>query len=934
MRELFLTSFDGIQYGIWKDEILAVRNIRALHRIPLSPARIAGIMIEDGRTVTLADLPACIGHEPSRGKEQGCILLTQEGDEVFGFVISGELRTQSIPSEMFFPLPVYLRSMVSDTCAVHDDIPIPVINIAALYSGLLNAGVISSTGWLQIADAKPQDISGISRLRYIDVAGDLFAVSAGGIEDNAATPGPVTPLPNTPQYVQGVTFHDGRLLPVIDLALRIKSQRVEPDSLMLTAWIAGSAFGLLIGIDAGVMPADEVLIKSAPLISQTSWMKHIVLRTGELIPLVDLALMLTPAASEADNIPVWQRYAPDSGFPDMFFRQEAEVVEFSLLGARYALPKQEVEDIIAFKPCRVIPDVPPIVIGLAEHKGEILPVIDPAMMFGRRSIANSGWRMMLVNNGDFRALVITETVFGEHRLPVSLHRAVPVHLPHNLMYGCYPDGKAVRIILNIEAISVHFEKSMIQIFMPALSQQMRMSPTGVVYTFPDEKAGFKEQVELREEINTFEKVNEEQQPSATITPAETAPPVSNESAFVDEVAEMEEEAKHREFIVAEKIDLEYEDSATTSSQTVPEFKRQAELDGAEFVEWEEAHAASPVEPEPGPEQADVAHAAATSASTRESLRAADESRNNAAFEQAHASPVEEESEKPIVPETNTVAEKAPERTDSLHSGSVRKSPGKAGNSTEHAGINKPSPLEELRASAKKNRQKVSGPASADSPPAEPVRILASAKPGTPYRMSKKVEHLATLSGYQGRAAVKWKRRIAYGTIVALLISVLFYFAGSFDKSLAEKSGQATEPPKTEQVIVQREKTRVKADRTNPEPDKDQAAQVQKKVHVELEAKLQKGQEATKDKETLVLSPLLRNQVEPPPAEQPPAPLELDIPKNRPTDIDVYVVQEGDTLWSISERFTGNPLNYPRIAGENRIADPDLIFPEQRIRLIK
>jgi nucleoid-associated protein YgaU len=45
-----------------------------------------------------------------------------------------------------------------------------------------------------------------------------------------------------------------------------------------------------------------------------------------------------------------------------------------------------------------------------------------------------------------------------------------------------------------------------------------------------------------------------------------------------------------------------------------------------------------------------------------------------------------------------------------------------------------------------------------------------------------------------------------------------------------------------------------------------------------------------------------------------------------------VVVKNDTLWSISERFTGNPFNYPRIAGENRIADPDLIFPGQTIRL--
>jgi nucleoid-associated protein YgaU len=75
------------------------------------------------------------------------------------------------------------------------------------------------------------------------------------------------------------------------------------------------------------------------------------------------------------------------------------------------------------------------------------------------------------------------------------------------------------------------------------------------------------------------------------------------------------------------------------------------------------------------------------------------------------------------------------------------------------------------------------------------------------------------------------------------------------------------------------------------------------------------------------------EVKPKPAPKRPT-LELEIPRSMPVTIDTYIVVEGDTLWSISQRFTGNPYNYPKIAGENRIADPDLIFPGQRIKLIR
>jgi chemotaxis signal transduction protein len=904
MRELFLTSFSGIQYGIWKDEILSVRDIHALHRIPLSPPRIAGIMIDDGRTVTLADLPVCIGYESTQGAETGCILLKQEGDEVMGFVVGGELRTLSIFPELVFPLPKYLKSPTFDSCAVHDDIPIPVINIAELYSGVLKPNDLFSADMLRFPDIQTRGKSGMSQVRFFVAGGEIFSVPAAGIEDRAVKPGPITPLPGTPLYVKGVTFQKGRLLPVFDMSQRIKLQRAAPDSLMLIADIGGNAFCMLIESDQGELPADKVSVKPAPLIAQSSSLKHVVVRSGELIPLIDLAMAFSPGTVATDEKPVWQRYAPDSSFPEIFFRQEVEVVEFLLLGERYALPKQELEDVIAFKPCRALHDIPAIVIGITEHKGEILPVVDPAMMFGRRSLATSEWRMMLVNNGDFRALVITETEFGERRLPMDIHRKVPIHLPHNLMYGCYPDEKAVRIILNVEAISVHFEKSLIQKFMPALSQEMRISPTGTVYIFPEEHAG------------PDEKPGEELQPPATKTPVDTAAPIRDDAMLEQEplpAAEapsetkipIDSEAGSMESTTHEIMAEEHIDFATASSQAVPEFKQHAEVEDAEFVEWEEGETtALPIAPEP--EQTDAVDAAT--------------------------------SEKTIEPETNSAAEAVPEPTVLMGSDSARQSSGTGNKVRESVGTREASALEELKASDKlKREKKISSTAADDSRPRERLRATPSPKQGAPYRMSREVEQLATLSGHGARTDSALKRRIVFSAIIAVLISV-FYLALIRDKPVVENSMQGTEPAKKEQTMVQPEQGKEETIpiRTRTELAKEKAEQSQKDAQAENEAKLKAEQEArSRIQQTLVLSPLSKAQTEPPrPAEIPRPSLELDIPKNKPTDIDVYVVQEGDTLWSISERFTGNPFNYPRIAGENRIADPDLIFPEQRIRLIK
>jgi purine-binding chemotaxis protein CheW len=813
MRELLLTSFGGRQYGIWKDAILSIRDLHALHRIPLSPACIAGIMIDDGQTVTLGDLSVCIGFEPSPAIGQGQILLMAEGEKVTGFVVSGELRTQSISSKMLFPLPDFLKTPGFDTCAVHNGISIPIINIAEFYLRAMKAGGKSFVRAPQIHAAQPWDITGTEQLRFFAAAEELYAVPAAGTDDNVVKLGPITPLPNTPQYVQGVTFLNGRLLPVIDLTQRIKRQSGAPESLMLIANIADAVFGFLIDSDEGTSPAGKVSIKPLPLIAQSSWLKNVVVREGELIPLIDLAMVLSTVSGAAGDKPLWQRYATDSRFTDHFFKHDVEVVEFSLLGVRHALPKVEVEDVIAFKPCRMLPDVVPIVIGVAEHNGEIFPVVDLAMMFGRRSLATPEWRMMLVHNGDFRALVITESVSGERRLPFAIQRAVPIHLPHNLMYGCYPDENAVRIILNVEAISVHFEKSLIQKLMPALSQEMRMSPTGVVYTFPGEKAG------QTEKVVPGEKVGEQPQPSAIMAPARAeAEPVSEAAP------------------------------AAELSPAVPEFKQQAEEAVAEFAEWEEADTMAPA----------------------------------------------------IAPEGNQVH--------------------------EPVAMSKEPPLKILKTSAKKKQpRKVSATETADRRPSEPTSVTASVKSGEPYHSNREVEQLAVLPGHEQRAADKaWKSTIAYGAIVAVLIAV-FYFLGSSDKPVSENSMQGTQPAKIEQAMVQ------------PQV-KEEAIQVKTKAEHEAQAQAEieaRAKQEANAQQTLVLAPLTEEQTEPPRlADKSRAPLELDIPANKPVDIDVYVVQEGDTLWSISQRFTGSPYNYPRIAGENKIANPDLIFPGQRIRLIK
>ena len=61
--------------------------------------------------------------------------------------------------------------------------------------------------------------------------------------------------------------------------------------------------------------------------------------------------------------------------------------------------------------------------------------------------------------------------------------------------------------------------------------------------------------------------------------------------------------------------------------------------------------------------------------------------------------------------------------------------------------------------------------------------------------------------------------------------------------------------------------------------------------------------------------------------------ELEAPEQT-IEVTYYVIEKGDSLWKIAERFYGNGSKYTGIFEENRevITDPDLIFPGQKIRI--
>ena len=70
----------------------------------------------------------------------------------------------------------------------------------------------------------------------------------------------------------------------------------------------------------------------------------------------------------------------------------------------------------------------------------------------------------------------------------------------------------------------------------------------------------------------------------------------------------------------------------------------------------------------------------------------------------------------------------------------------------------------------------------------------------------------------------------------------------------------------------------------------------------------------------------------PKAPTPPAAWSVSAPHPPRALVLTYSVVSGDTLWTISERFYGDPWQYQRIADASDISDPNVIFPGQVLKI--
>jgi len=457
MKKLLHLQLNSVDIAIWEEELEDVRRIESATRLPLDGNGAFDAALIDDRIIYLYDLSDSLGLNPIDRTQRSHALVLLGENKTAGFAVGGDIEPITIEEEDVVPMPDCLRTEVIATCVKHDSRPIPIINLSLLHSNLQQPAPKKAESQLCMRGIDTEEGSSAEGFQTFSCCGHVLAMSHDHIETVHVRDECISKVPFFPGYVEGITIHKGKVVPLIRLpdCLGLERQAVPESAVILEE--AEQCFGFLIDFPLEAIEGHSARKIPLPPLIAAAWMGEAVLEGQEVFPHILPLTLLQSQHSEISGLSSSQRYSLDSRFVSLLYEQEVEVLEFSILGRKCAIPECEAKEPVPLGQVWRVPTSNSIVTGVSKHEGSLIPVLDIAPYFGERSEPEPNWSMVVVENGTFKAFVLSEAVLGKRRLGIERQRELPYQLAKDFVYGCYIDEETVTLILNIASLAFQAE---------------------------------------------------------------------------------------------------------------------------------------------------------------------------------------------------------------------------------------------------------------------------------------------------------------------------------------------------------------------------------------------------------------------------------------------------------------------------------------------
>ncbi len=987
--KLLVTGIGRNRYAIRDEDVQSVHEIQRVHRIPFAPSTFAGISSIDGAMTRLFDLPACLGHDPLDGSGEGQALAFSSGNGKDAFLVKGGLTRIEVKAESLFPMPPHLTSPVLEYCILHSGRLMPVVNIENLYRRLLEGNLAPPACSLPKTFHKDRSSPGSAGkgVAILKVGGETFAIPDSLAAHKAIRLPRLVDMPLAPPYVPGIVYLDGKVWTVLDPSVRLNTRGESAHRSFLP--LGGKPFGLLLHGTRGRLDKKKFNIQPLPSPFKSDLLNSVIVSKNEIVPFLETGFLPTDRKVEFAEV----KYRAASKFRAHFKKKLVKVLIFELAGQRFGVPASQVETEAAALPFRSMPSSRAIAVGVTQWNELVLPVLDLARCFGEQSRVGPGWRMIQLKNGNFRGLLLAERVLGEISLPPESQIALPICLSSKFVHGCFLQDEALRLILDIEALVTHFKHDQVadsfryltmrkwkeeDLLNPGFTVNMN-SPLSADEMPKEETPGADSPVEAHPDQHPWagpgeKKPDDERKVTPYPASAERSLTVEEESTRETPQADPLPEEDN----LCEPTDLESDESHRSSPEVGLDLHQEnnSEPESPEPAMTDEAEALLPSDYIREPEQLEKPvqphNETADNRFPRTHVLTTDPEKDGSLPEHGDE-PLDLSDTEGLVADTSGESEdSAPDRfiqpkIDAQHEPSFEESDDAAARASEPHHTDK------------KSETLLNG--GLFSVGSERVRI-------PPFRqdtnqLRNRVD-LVVETSKEDKAEGQSGRRKNRGGWLALLILLLLVAGGYlFSTDLFQRPTELQTTSHEQSVVVEPSETNNERQSGSYEIRENPPGGVEPKMFIADDAPSfpSRTTDASYPKETpvdgqtsdpsLAIDPaefaaveVTSNEtgmsadmpmaegsgIESPATQETPPSLILEFKTEEgtvslksvaavpdgakpPAGSRIHVVERGDTLWDIAERFTGNPFNYPSLASASGVENPDLIYPGQQIAIV-
>lgn len=247
------------------------------------------------------------------------------------------------------------------------------------------------------------------------------------------------PVPQAPNFVEGILNLRGKILPVVDLYRRFGiPERGGRDFQILVVRSEGYEVGLKVDEVKGLLAQERVALEALPEVVSTAVNREFLLHVGKcrvrakdgkereealFLFIIHLERILSLSEKKRLQAKELQGEGVGAATQELVSKEEELYVRFAIEDESFAVPVRSVGEVILLEDVRRIPFTPPNVIGVVNLRGEVLWVLDVREALGLESEPKRFEKALVLKEGEVRAAVCIEgeakllTLRGEEVLP-------------------------------------------------------------------------------------------------------------------------------------------------------------------------------------------------------------------------------------------------------------------------------------------------------------------------------------------------------------------------------------------------------------------------------------------------------------------------------------------------------------------------------------